>query len=61
MPVNKLIHKYRQPPSMPPTFVLWYPAENVKYMAERDHTLKWKIFAKEDIIVRSHNVASIEL
>jgi hypothetical protein len=30
-------------------------------LAERDHTLKWKIFAQEDIIVQSHNVASIEL
>jgi hypothetical protein len=27
----------------------------------RNHTLKWKIFAQEDIIVLSHNVASIEL
>jgi dUTPase len=27
----------------------------------RDHTLKWKIFAQEDISVQSHNAASIEL
>jgi hypothetical protein len=71
MPVHKFIHKYPQPnantqfihkyPSVPPVAVLWYPAEDVKYPAERDHTLKWKIFAQEDIIVQSHNVASIEL
>jgi hypothetical protein len=61
MPVHKFIHKYPQPPSTPPVAVLWYPAEDVKYPAERDHTLKWKIFAQEDIIVQSHNVASIEL
>jgi hypothetical protein len=57
MPVHKFIHKLPQPPSVPPVAVLWYLAEDVKYPAERDHTLKWKIFAKEDIIVQSHNVA----
>jgi hypothetical protein len=61
MPVHKFIHKYPLPPSMPPTDVLWYPAEDVKYPAKRDHTLEWKIFAQEDIIVESHNAASIEL
>jgi hypothetical protein len=61
MPVHKFMHKYPQPPFVPPVAVLWYPAEDVKYPAERDHTLKWKIIAQEDIIVQSHNVASIEL
>jgi hypothetical protein len=61
MPVHKFSHKYPQPPSVLPVAVLWYPAEDVKYPAERDHTLKWKKVAREDIIVQSHNVASIEL
>ena len=61
MHIHKFIHKYPQPPSTPPVAVLWYPFEDVKYPAERDHTLKWKIFAQEDITVPSHNVASIEL
>jgi hypothetical protein len=61
MPVHKFIHKYPQPPSTPPVAVLWYPSEDVKYPAERDHTYKWKIFAQEDIIVQLHNIASIEL
>jgi hypothetical protein len=61
MPVHKFIHNYPQPPSEPPVAVLWYPAEDVKYPAERNHTLKWKIFAQEDILVQSHNAASIEL
>jgi hypothetical protein len=59
MPVHKFIHKYPQPPPELPVTVLWYPA--VKYPAEGDQTLKWKIFAQEDIIVQSHNAASIEL
>lgn len=37
------------------------PAEDVKYPAERNHSLKWKVFAQEDIIVQSCNVTSIEL
>jgi dUTPase len=61
MPVHKFIHKYPQPPSTPPVAVLWYPSEDVKYPAERDHTHKWKIFAQEDMSVQSHNVSSIEL
>jgi hypothetical protein len=61
MPVHELIHEYSQPPSVPPVTVLWYPSEDVKYSAERDRTLKWKIFVQEEIIVQSHNVASIEL
>jgi hypothetical protein len=61
MPVHTFIHKYPQPPSAPPVAVLWYPAEDVKYPAKRDHTHKWKIHAQEDIIVQSHNVTGIEL
>jgi hypothetical protein len=55
MPVHKFSHKYPQPPSVPPVAVLWYPTAEVKYPAERDHTLKWKMFAQEDIIVQLHN------
>jgi hypothetical protein len=61
MPVHKFVHKYPQHSSKLPITVLWYPAEGVRYLAERDHTLKWKIFAQEDIIVQSHNATSIEL
>jgi hypothetical protein len=61
MHIHKFIHKYPQPPPTPPVAVLWYPSEDAKYPAERDHTHNWKIFAQEDIIVQSHNVASIEL
>jgi hypothetical protein len=61
MPVRKFSHKYPQPPSEPPVAVLWYLAEDVKFQAKRDHTLKWKIFAQEDKSVQSHNVVSIEL
>jgi hypothetical protein len=61
MSVQKFIHKYPQPPFERPVAVLWYPAEDVKYPAERDHSLKWKIFAQEDMIVQLHYVVTIEL
>jgi hypothetical protein len=51
MSKHKLIHKYPQPPSVPLAAVLRNPAKDVKYSADRDHTLKWKIFAQLDIIV----------
>jgi hypothetical protein len=58
------IHKFiRRPPapSKPPLAVLWYPAENLEYPAQRISDYKWKIFAQENLTITPHSTKTIVL
>jgi hypothetical protein len=59
-PVHKFIRK-RAPPSKPPVAVLWYPAEDLEYPAQRISDYKWKIFAQENLTISPHSTKTIVL
>jgi hypothetical protein len=59
-----LIHKFIRrpaPPSKPPVAVLWYPAEDLEYPAQRISDYKWKIFAQENLTITPHSTKTIVL
>ena len=61
MNIHKFIRKYPTPPSRPPVAVVWYPAEDLKYPAERIDDFKWKIYAQQNLTITPHSTKTIEL
>jgi dUTPase len=60
MPIHKFIRKPAVPAN-PPVAVLWYPAENLEYPAQRINNYKWKIFAQENLTIKPHDTKTIML
>ena len=48
-------------PSRQPVAVIWLPFEDLEYLAQQEHTYKWKVFAQEDLKLTPNEAKTIKL